>query len=78
MTEKTKMKLYVLYALAIGVSLNLVFVLMFYQMLFNGNAIITVDANSFGEYWIEFFLLQFCLILTVFTLINETKRYYKR
>lgn len=45
-----------LYALAVGFSLNLVFVIMFYQMLIVGNARIYVDANSLNEYWIEVIL----------------------
>ena len=72
------MKLYGLYALAIGFSLNIVFVWMFYHMLYYGTPIITVDANSFNEYWIEFFLLQIGLIITAVALITETKRYYKQ
>ena len=72
------MKLYSLYALAIGFSLNIVFVMMFYQMLSNGSARIIVDANSVGEYWLEFVLLQVCLGLTAFTFFRETYNYYKR
>ena len=72
------MKLYSLYALAIGFSLNVVFVMMFYQMLSNGNARIIVDANSFNEYWIEFVFLQVCLILTTVAFFSETYNYYKR
>ena len=66
-----------LYVLAIGFSLNVVFVMMFYLMLLNGNARITVDANSVGEYWLEFFLLQITLGFTAFGLVNETVRYWR-
>ena len=73
------MKFYSLYALAIGFSLNLVFVMMFYHMLLiNQKPIVTLNANTFGEYWIEFFLLQIGLIITAVALITETKRYYKQ
>lgn len=73
------MKLYSLYALAIGFSLNIVFVWIFYHMLIVcGEPRVIIDANSVGEYWIEFFLLQIGLIITAVALITETKRYYKQ
>jgi len=71
-------KTYTIYSLAIGFSLNVVFVLMFYTMLFKGTPIIRVDANSIGEYWIEFFLLQITLILVCITFIIEAKNYFKQ
>ena len=73
------MKLYNIYALAIGFSLNLVFVITFYWMLIVcGEPRVILDANSFGEYWFEFVLLQVCLSLTAFTFFRETYNYYKR
>ena len=72
------MKAYVIYALAIGMSTNLVLVIIFYWMFFViRGPNITLVANNFGEFWIDFFLLQFCLIFTAFAFINETRKYYK-
>ena len=71
-------KIYTLYSLSIGFSLNLVFVIMFYFMLYIGNSQIIVDANQFNEYWIEFILIQVCMIFTTATFFIEAWNYYKK
>lgn len=65
-----------LFALAIGTTLNIVFVHMFYVMLSYESRTVIIDANSVGEYWFEFYTLQVCLVIVVIALIVEAVRYW--
>ena len=58
----------------IGIWLNLVFIITFWSMLINWNPNLLIKTNIYGEFWIEFFLLNgifiFQLILTIKLLIK--------
>jgi len=68
---------YTVYSLVIGLSLNLVFIMMFYTMLHYGSARVYVNANYFNEFWIEFFLLQASFIFMGIIFIGEFRKWIK-
>jgi hypothetical protein len=50
---------------------NFVLFVTFWKMLFNGNPDILLQANNYGEYWIEFFLLNFIFILQIYMIVKQ-------
>lgn len=72
MKETTKDTIRI-FAIALNFTFTLVILLMFWRMFYNGSAITTVDANSFGEYWIELILINAIVIFTIFAIILEVR-----
>ena len=64
-----------LFAIALNFTFTLVFLLMFWRMFYNGSAIVSVDANHFGEYWFELVLINVIVIFTIFAIILEVRNY---
>ena len=62
-----------LFAIGLNFSFTLVMLLIFWKMFFNGSAITMVYANIFGEYWIEFILINGIVIFTIFAIILEVR-----
>ena len=70
---------FTMYSLAIGLGLNLIFVIMFYWMIFvYQEPRMILNANSINEFWIDFSLLHLCLILISISTILEMKKYSER
>lgn len=62
-----------LFAIGLNFTFTIVILLMFWRMFYNGSPITTVDANSFGEYWIELVLINVIVLFTIFALILEVR-----
>ena len=64
-----------LFAICLNFTFAIVFLFMFWRMLYNGSAIMIVDANHFGEYWIELVLINVIVVFTIFAIILEVRNY---
>ena len=62
-----------LFAIGLNFTFTIVILLMFWRMFYNGSAIVSVDANSYGEYWFELILINAIVIFTIFAIILEVK-----
>ena len=64
-----------LFAICLNFTFTIVMLLLFWRMFYYGSAIATVDANSFGEYWIELIFINGIVIFTIFAIILEVRNY---
>jgi hypothetical protein len=62
---------------AIGFGTTLVIVWTFWFMLAVGSAKITIDANSLGEYWWEFVILNSLIVVMFYYTIKQAVIYWK-
>lgn len=51
---------------------------MFWLMFLNNDPNILIQANNYGEFWIEFILLNVMLCVFVYACIKKTIEYWKK
>jgi len=69
--KKSIIDILTIYALTFGVMFGIVLCIIFYNMLFLQSPNILVKANDYGEFWIEFYMINFMMVIMIFVLIYK-------